>query len=301
MKKWMISAVIIGIVAGGGTGWKIASLQAQPVKINTNTAPVMKRNIEAKVDGDGNIEVAESQKVVAEHSGAIEEILVKNGDTVKAGQDLIELENGYEIESPIDGEVTLNDNLNIYTSVQKGSNLGEVINYNKLEAIIKVDELDIQRVEAGQTVKIDQNGKEYSGKVSEIARKGVTENGVSTFDVTVRLMSTKGLIAGMSINASIITDTAQDTLTVPVEAVRKMNDKSFVMVQTGSKTSPAPRQVETGIHDEEYIEIKSGLSEGDQVVLPVAASSGTEKMQQRDMQRMGDGGMGGRIFIQGGR
>ncbi|MFD2876215.1 hypothetical protein ACFTAO_10080 [Paenibacillus rhizoplanae] len=169
--------------------------------------------------------------------------------------------------------------------------------------------------------------KAFTGKVIDIAKEGTSSNGVSLFNVTVGLNDSEGVLIGMSAEVAITIEEKKDILTVPIEAVTKINGKSFVNVPgTGDEQADTTDRgaadskssagadfpgraagsrgaagfasgmkrvaVETGIHNESSIEIVSGLSEGDEVILPTVISSGNATSPQLPQQG-GMGGMGG--------
>lgn len=110
------------------------------------------------------------------------------------------------IYSPISGIVT---NINITEGEQVGSEtlLLTVSDLNNLEVTIPVDELDINKVEIDQDAKITVDAvpeKIYEAKVSKIGLEGVSQNGVSTFDVTLKIIESEGLKSGMTAEGKIM-------------------------------------------------------------------------------------------------
>ncbi|WP_239256356.1 efflux RND transporter periplasmic adaptor subunit [Listeria ilorinensis] len=154
--------------------------------------------------------------------------------------------------------------------------------YDKLVLQAQMDELDIPNIKKDQEVDISVTalpGKTYKGKVTEIAEQGQVQNGVSTFAVTISIDDTTDLKAGMTADASILVGEKQDALYVPIEAVQKDDDNNYyVMVPAKDKKGKQTKKkvtVETGLHNEDNIEITKGLEKGDKVVLPSQKSSTT--------------------------
>lgn len=114
---------------------------------------------------------------------------------------------------------------------------------------------------------------------------GTTSNGVTTYPVTVRIDgSPQELKPGMNISARIIVEDAGQVLCIPVEAVsRGQNGISLVKVagpgaldEAGSLADPSKledREVTLGRNDESFIEVLSGLEEGETVFIQNAASA----------------------------
>lgn len=73
------------------------------------------------------------------------------------------------------------------------------------------------------------------------------------------------LVSGMSVQIEIITETLKDVMSVPIESVFEEEGKYFVYLKNGDK--PKTAYVTLGISNDNYVHIKSGLSEGDTVYL----------------------------------
>lgn len=223
---------------------------------------------------------------------------------IKQAQEEIEdlMEEQEEIEpllAPIDGTITSID-VQEGQYVSENTTLGEMVNYEALEVSIEVDELDIGKLEIGQpaTVTLDAlEDQTIEGVVTEIGDEGTSTNGVSVFSVAVQLLSVENVKVGMSASAEITIETKEDVLMIPIEAIQQMGDSEVVFLATeeasdteGEETRSRGdvREVETGIYNESMIEIVSGLSEGEEVVIPTIVSTSNDTEQE-----MGPGGMGG--------
>lgn len=147
--------------------------------------------------------------------------------------------------------------------------------YDKLQLVAQMDELDIPDIKKDQKVKISVAAipnKTYTGKVKEIAKQGQVQNGVSSFKVTISLDKKDKLKAGMTADASILVHENKHAIYVPIEAVQKNDDdKYYVYVpkkNKDGKTKQVKKFVETGLHNEDNIEITKGLEKGGTVILP---------------------------------
>ena len=171
-----------------------------------------------------------------------------------------------------------------------------------LEMTMSIDELDISDVAVGQTVQITADaveGKTYTGVVTNVSVAGITSGGITTYPVTVRLDETDGLLPGMNVDAEIVIEDNRDTLAVPAASVNRGNT---VLITADSPSAAnaldqeAPEgyvyvEVETGVSDGSFIEVLSGLQEGDTVAyLATSASSGGDMMGGMMMGGMPGGG-----------
>ncbi|MEH7452001.1 efflux RND transporter periplasmic adaptor subunit [Gottfriedia acidiceleris] len=202
---------------------------------------------------------------------------VKEGSVVKAGATLVKFTDGSILQAPVAGTIT-SLAVNSGDSVQSSATVAHITNYSSLETTISVDELDITKVKVGQSVKITASafeGETFDGLVTEVANEGTSTNGVSTFDVTVKIKNPKGLKIGMSTEASILIQSKADALYVPVEAVYKNGNEKYVLVPTSTDDSTQSTKkvsVKTGITNDTNVEITSGLTEGESVEIPSVQS-----------------------------
>lgn len=180
------------------------------------------------------------------------------------------------IYAPIDGTVVLPEMnaAGVGMDVIQGTVLATIVDYSKLEVIVPIDELDINRVQTGQKVNITVDSvpdRTITGEVIRIASRGKVQGGVATFDVTIAITAPKDLKAGMNAGAAILVDLRSNTLLVPIEAVFEQEGETMVMVvaddEEAGKSGPYPIKVVTGVHDTSFIEILAGVQEGTQIMI----------------------------------
>ena len=222
----------------------------------------------------------------------------------------------YTITAPIDGTIiTKNIKVGDTLDVTNGqTTLAVIYDLSYLTFDISLDELDVNEVAVGQTVNItcDSLGDDnaFEGTVTKVSVAGTTQNGVTTYPVTVRIDDAPdGLLPGMNVDATIVVGESKDALSVPVAAVQRGNTvyvkdasaKNTDNTMVGGTVLPdgwRAVEVETGLSDDTSIEITSGLSEGDTVYVPQiqaqSSSDGDSMMPGGDMGGMpGGGDMGG--------
>lgn len=154
-----------------------------------------------------------------------------------------------------------------------------------LEMVAQVSEADVSKIKVGQPVEIMANalpGKVFHGSVTDIAPEAIVTTNVTTFEVHVALEEQKQLLSGMNVSAKFVAGQEKDALTVPNVAILSRRGESGVLVQT--KAEPEFRKVELGPSVGNRVVVRSGLKEGDKVVL------GLDKEQ---MQSFGYGGRAG--------
>lgn len=183
----------------------------------------------------------------------------------------------YNITSPISGTV-IEKNFKAGDKVDgtRDGALATIYDLSCLKAEMKVNELDIGKVRVGQTVEITAAalpGQTFQGTVERISVNGTTTDGFTTYPVTITIEDYGALMPGMNISATILCDTAVQVLTIPVEAVARGNTVSVptagALSEDGAAVQDASalevRSVSLGRSSDAYIEITSGLAEGEQV------------------------------------
>jgi len=294
LKKWWILFGIVIVVIGIG-GWFIVKGKEKPTMAQVQTASVQKGKLQVKVSGSGTVQPVTSTDVKAASNTEVDEVLVSKGEKVKEGQELVTFTDGSDITAPADGTVT-SIGVSDGDRVSKGQVIAHITNYDDLQTTVQIDELDIPKVKVGQTASIKVNAfpdTTYTGKVTAVANEGTVSNGVSTFDVTVHMNKPTNVKVGMTTEVSILVQSKDNALYVPIEAVHSINNEKYVVVEKGDG-SVARQTVKTGISNEDYVEITDGLTEGEVVQLPrvSASSSSNEQMSGRRMMG-GMSGMGG--------
>jgi len=145
---------------------------------------------------------------------------------------------------------------------------------SRLLVDVPVSEVDINRIQVGQEVLLTFDaifGKEYTGKITQVARVGTNTQGVVNFTVTVELTDPdQSVRPGMTAAVNIVATRLEDVLLVPNRAVRIREGKRVVYVMRDQL--PEPVGIELGASSDLYSEVVSGdLKEGDLVVLNPSA------------------------------
>ncbi len=278
-------------------------------------------------------QVANGQKIAQITSKSAVNSAKRNELSYKDAQlnldNLYENMEDYTITAPISGtviskETKAGDKLD---NSNKSTVMAVIADMSRMLFKISVDELDIAKLKVGQVVSVTADaleGKFFSGYIDKISIIGTTSNGVTTYPVTVVVNEPEGLIPGMNVDAEITVEEVKDVLTVPISAIMRGN---MVAVKSDEKPEETPKipqntnsnsnekgfdkskmgrafgmelpdgyvlkRVEVGISNSDYAEIKSGLEEGDIILIQQADT--TKSLTDMMMSGMGGhpSGMGG--------
>ena len=180
------------------------------------------------------------------------------------------------------------------TNLMAGTELLRVADLSRMEAQVEVNENDIVRVNLGDTAIIEVDAyldTKFRGVVTEIANSakttGVSADQVTNFDVKILVLpesyqdlvdkgSTNPFRPGMSATVDIRTESKEGVITVPIQSVTTRTDttitssaksdeiRTLVFISDGKYA--LARDVKTGIQDNNYIEVLSGVNVDDKVI-----------------------------------
>lgn len=209
------------------------------------------------------------------------------------------------IVAPVSGTISaLNVELGervVGTAQMAGTELMRIANLNNMEVLVEVNENDIVKVGLNDTAVIEVDaylGQKFTGVVTEIANsakiEGMSADQVTNFEVKVRILNSSSedvgsqpFRPGMTASVDIRTNRRENVVTVPIEAVTVRDDTVKVSARERIERAEQDRDedkdpyevvfaeengkaklivVKTGIQDENYIEVLSGLSEGQVII-----------------------------------
>jgi HlyD family secretion protein len=251
-----------------------------------------------------DFEQAESQYKIAraEKESALYSVKSTEASLKEANENLIKT----TVYSPMSGTISrlaveVGERV-VGANMMTGTEVLRVADLNRMEVVVDVNENDIIKVKLGDTARVEVDAyldRDFKGVVTEIANSsntaGMTTDQVTNFEVRIFILreSYEDLITeknpspfrpGMSASVDIFTSRKANILTVPIQAVTTRTDttktatsgpeeiRTLVFVSDGTRA--LARDVKTGIQDNVNIEILSGLTEGEEVIVqPFSAIS----------------------------
>ncbi len=263
-----------------------------------------KKLFEENTISQSDFEQAESQYKVAKAEKESAEFSVKSSEASlkEANENLVKT----TVYAPMTGTISrlaveLGERV-IGANMMTGTEVLRVADMNRMEVVVNVNENDIIMVKQGDTATVEVDAyldRDFTGVVTEIANSantlGTTSDQVTNFEVSILILkeSYEDLISetnpspfrpGMSASVDIFTSRKTDVMTVPIQAVTTRTDttktdpaalkdiRTLVFVSDG--TYALARDVKTGIQDNVNIEIISGLTgDEDVIVQPFSAIS----------------------------
>jgi len=149
--------------------------------------------------------------------------------------------------------------------------------YSAFHVVVSVDELDISKLRVGQEASISLEAlpdSDISGTVEKIDIAGNQTTAVVTYDVMVTIAPTEAALrVGMSATVTVVTEEKDNVLLLPNRMIQFDQQTGAKYVQVLRNGELTAVQIETGLRDDQYSEIVSGLSEGDQVTVDTVSSA----------------------------
>jgi macrolide-specific efflux system membrane fusion protein len=292
MNKRNIILAIVGVIllAGGWIFWGMSKAPVSEVKMGTPFYGSMEKSISAT----GSVQPQNRLEIKPPIPGRIEKILVEEGQKVKVGDVLAmmssteraalldaarlqgegavkEWEDIYKaapLVAPIDGEV-------IVKAVNAGQTVTSadavIVLSDRLIVQAQVDETDIGKVKVGQAAVIGLDAYaqlEVQGKVDHIYYESTTVNNVTIYRVDIVPQAVPlEFRSGMNANVNIIQERKENILLLPLEFVKQDQGRSFVMISQGRGEKPVRAEIQTGLSDDNNIQVIGGLKPDDKVIL----------------------------------
>ena len=326
-RRWLLAATVLLVVAAV----VVVALYALNRGGNVRTATVQRGSLAATIQTTGRLAAKNPIAVRSDVSGTVQIVAVSPGDSVQAGDVLVQLdrtafddaidraqkqlanaeaalnlaesnagsnptpqqtadklEAGQNLEAakhelanarsqlssslilaPVAGTI-----IDVKTAkdapIGQGSTVVDMANLADLNLSIDVDEVDFPHVQndMAATFRLDAYpGTEIDGTVTNLSPVAQTNGGTTTFPATITFKSPDGmdLRPGMNANVTIKTAVRQNVLLIPESALRTVGQRTFVTVLQNGKQSEV--EIQIGLRSNGMVEVASGLSEGQKVVL----------------------------------
>lgn len=247
------------------------SFDGDTTKVRVGMSAVSKMQLEGYGDYyvHGKLEAAQETRVTID--GSLTKVDVKVGDTVNKNQKLGE----YQSSMKTNVKITATRD-GIITSIPSGLSTGFVIaDPDALELTVDITETDIHKLSIGQNadIYIEAIDRHFEGAIVKIAYVGNTNLDYTTYPVTIEFdEADASVFLGMSGSASIVTNTKENILIVPFEAIVTEGTQRYLVSAEWLDNSRRPQSeyylpIETGLADAFYVEVIGEDLEGKEVLI----------------------------------
>ena len=273
------------------------------VGLNTDT-PTTKTTVEEQTVGtqtikktltsSGEIQTATTEKIALDTTKYFETMCIEEDDTLKAGENILKYTDGTYLTAPYD--CVISSYLVPETGTKASSdNYVEIKDLTNLLLSLSINENEIIDVNLDTEVEITLTADEtktYIGKITKIDSSGTYMASGSTFGVEVQFENDGYAKIGMSASCTIILQELNDVIAVPINAVKTSDDKKYVVVvDDGGQTKEV--EIETGISNDEYVEVTNGLTGGEKIQITTTVTENTIRSSSSSDERESMGGQRG--------
>ena len=214
----------------------------------------------------GSLALRDSASYTASGSATVRNVYVAEGDTVKKGDRLVRLSSGTTFTADFDGRVNL-VSVKAGDEVQSGDMLVQIADFEHMQVSFRIDEYDIGDVQVGEkcTVTATATEKVFESAVESINYISSSTGNVAYYTATANVDVDGGVYPGMQVTVSIPQEEAANVVVLKADALSfTLENQAFVYKMKADETLEEV-QVEVGVSNGNYVEIKSGLKAGETV------------------------------------
>jgi membrane fusion protein, macrolide-specific efflux system len=293
--KIFITILVLAIIAASGY---LKKKNQDTTTVATKEISPFYGEIHNYVSSTGTVLPQNRLEVKPSINGRVEQILVEEGDSVRKGQTLAwmssteraalldaaraqgpdavkywqEAYKATPLIAPISGEV-------IVKSVEPGQTVTMsdpvVVLSDRLIVKGQFDETDIGKIKMGQPVKISLDAYpdiKVNGQIDHISYESTLVSNVNIYEVDILPVKTPPVFrSGMSANVNVLIQSKDNALLIPLVAVKSDKEGTYVMLSKGPKEKAVKQKIEEGITNDVNVEVVSGLTPEDKVVVSAQA------------------------------
>lgn len=266
--KWIVLLLLAALAAVG-----VVYLNRQTKSAAYTEVQATEGELTTYYNFDGLVRAPSMQTLTAGEAGTVRTVYVEQNQQVRKGDRIYRLDGGETVKADLSGEVT-----GLFVAegdvVTAGMTVAEIIDMDRLEVALDVDEYDVKAVTPGIEVAVTilATGEEIDGRVCALNKNGTASGDLSYYTATVPVSGLSDAYPGMQVSAKVLREHTENAVLLRLDAVQfDEYNQPFVYMASG-EDEPAKVPVTVGMSDGITCEIKSGLSAGDTVLRPSGLS-----------------------------
>ena len=267
-RKWIKRIVWLVILALIGCGVYFIGLPVLQASVTTtyDTYTATTGSISTDLSFSGSFALKNSETLAAPSAATVRSVYVAAGDSVSSGDRIARLSTGDTIKASIDGTVNTLD-VAEGDEVAAGQQLCQIADFNTLSVSIRVDEYDIGEVSVGDACTVTATSQEQSFEavISKINYVSQSTGNVAYYTATADVEVSEDIYPGMQATITIPQESVENVVILKMDALSfDPTNQAYVWMMDDSGELQQVN-VEVGINNGSYVEIRSGLSDGDTV------------------------------------
>ena len=276
LRRIIVAILVLALLAGGV--WIACRALKQEYSVTYQGYTATTGSISNTLSFSGNLSLVSSESYSASSASTVRTVYVSAGDEVNEGDKLVRLANGQTVEAGLDGRVNA-VSVAEGDPVAAGAALVQVADFTHLKVQLRVDEYDVGSVHVGDacTVTATATEKTFESEIAAIDYISASGGSVAYYTATAYVDVDDGVYPGMQVTVSIPQEQAENVVILKEAALSFDADNSAYVWMYNDAGELERVDVEVGVSNGNYVEIVSGLSDGDEVYVEVeqeASSSG---------------------------
>lgn len=275
-RRLLKPVLLLLIVAALGAGvWFFAlpSLRAAATTTyNSYTASV--GTISNSMSFSGSISVTNYETLSASGDATVRQIYVAEEQPVSEGDKLVRLSNGETLKANFDGQVN-EISVRVGDSVSSNSGVIQIVDFENMSVSIRVDEYAIAQLAVGQACRVTVTALNvtFDSTITHINRIPSNSGATAYYTVTAEFKATDNVLPGMQVTVVIPEEEAENAVILSKSALSFGQNNSAYVLKQNESGAMEQTAVEIGVDNDNYVEIKSGLSAGETVYAVAKSSS----------------------------
>lgn len=273
IKKLVGWLVFLGLLAGAFYLFVYPELSASATT-TYDSYTAANGTISNSMSFSGSISVVNSETLTSESAATVRKIYVAEGDAVVAGQKLMRLSDGEVFKADFDGQV---NEISVAEDddIAANASLIQIVDFSNLKVSMRVDENSVSKVSVGMAceVTVTALSQTFDSTITHINRIASGNNTSVYYTVTAEFSGTESVLPGMQVTVVIPEEEASNVVILNKDAVSSDAGNSAYVLMKNDADEMEKVTVELGVSNDSFVEIKSGLSEGDVVYVQVKTSA----------------------------
>ncbi len=264
LRRVIVTLLILTVLSGAGLyAW--ARLKSE-YTITYNEYTATTGSISNSLSFSGTLALRDSATYTASAAGTVRGVYVSEGDEVKKGDKLARLSTGTYFTADFDGKVNVVA-VGEGDSVNAGDTLVQIADFSHLKVSFRIDEYDISDVAVGDSCRVVATAAEktFRSRVESINYISSSSGNVAYYTATAYVDVDDGVYPGMQVTVTIPQEEAVNVVILKEEALSFSDRNRAFVYMMGEDEKMTEVGVEVGVSNGNYVEIRSGLRDGDVV------------------------------------
>ncbi|MCE5342755.1 MAG: HlyD family efflux transporter periplasmic adaptor subunit [Eubacteriales bacterium] len=275
VKKLIAWVVFLALLTGAFYLFVLPDLSASAMT-TYDSYTAARGTISNSMSFSGSISVVNNETMTSEAAATVRKIYVTEGEAVVTGQKLMRLSDGELFKADFDGEV---NEITVAEGdeISANTSLIQIVDFTNLKVSMRVDEYSVTDLSVGEacTVTVTALDTTFDSTITHINRISSGGNSTAYYTVTAEFAGTENVLPGMQVTVTIPQDEADNVVILNRDALSfGMGNNAYVLTKNDAGEMEQVT-VELGVDNDNYVEIKSGLNEGDTVYVVVESAAST--------------------------